>query len=310
MILRLVFVDERSAGMLTGGTAMLEPSRTSCRSAVRVMFCLCLRLLIVVWRDGRRMRQVRSMPVGVASVRSESDLLVRYRGSDGGFVDTSLDRLSVDDVLAGLPVREFRSYRGRRHYSGWYWSATTGGLVVYESRLELARILLADKDSDVVAIAAQPFLVDGFDGERTRRHVPDVLLGHADRAVTVVDVKAASRLDDPKVSAQFAWMKRLCEQQGFRFEVWSGTDPVLLENVRFLAGFRRPALVAQELVPLVLEAAVSPCTIAELERQLAGPARWDRIRPVILHLLWRSRLTANLFRPLDGDTIVRTGVAA
>jgi hypothetical protein len=23
--------------------------------------------------------------------------------------------------LAALPVREFRSYKGRQHYSGWYW---------------------------------------------------------------------------------------------------------------------------------------------------------------------------------------------
>jgi hypothetical protein len=38
VILRLVFVDERSTGMLAGGTAVLEPSRTSCHSAVRVMF--------------------------------------------------------------------------------------------------------------------------------------------------------------------------------------------------------------------------------------------------------------------------------
>lgn len=83
-------------------------------------------------------------------------------------------------------MREFRSYRGRRHYSGWYWSATTGGHVVYESRLELARILLADQDSGVVAIAAQPFRIEGIDGAGTRAHVPDLLLGHVDGGVTVV----------------------------------------------------------------------------------------------------------------------------
>jgi hypothetical protein len=36
--------------------------------------------------------------------------------------------------------------------SGVYWSATTGGHVIYESRLELARLLLADFDSVVTAI--------------------------------------------------------------------------------------------------------------------------------------------------------------
>ncbi|MFI7681005.1 TnsA-like heteromeric transposase endonuclease subunit [Actinophytocola sp. NPDC049390] len=283
--------------------------------AVGVIGRVCLHLLIVERRDGRRMKLVRSesLPRALPGRRG-CDVVVRYRGGDGGFVDTPLDRLPVDEVLAGLPVREFRAYRGRRHYSGWYWSATTGGHVVYESRLELARILLADKDSTVVAIAAQPFLVEEFDGEQKRRHVPDLLLGHADGAVTVVDVKAASRMDDPKVSAQFAWMSRLCEQRGFRFEAWSGTDPVLLENVRFLAGYRRPALVAEELVPLVLEvvreAGMSPCTVTDVERRLTGTARWTQVRPVILHLLWQSRLITGLSRRLDGDTIVRLGAAS
>jgi hypothetical protein len=62
---------------------------------------------------------------------------VRYRRDSGEFADTTLDRLAVGDVVAGLPVREFRSYKGREHYSGWYWSSTLARLVVYESRLEL-----------------------------------------------------------------------------------------------------------------------------------------------------------------------------
>jgi hypothetical protein len=41
-----------------------------------------------------------------------------YRRDDGRFADTTLEQLSVDDVVAGLPVREFRSYQGRQHYSG------------------------------------------------------------------------------------------------------------------------------------------------------------------------------------------------
>jgi hypothetical protein len=66
-------------------------------------------------------------------------------------MDTTLDRLCADEVIAGLPVREFRWYKGRRHYSGWYWCATGQRLVAYESRLELARIMLADFDPAVTA---------------------------------------------------------------------------------------------------------------------------------------------------------------
>jgi hypothetical protein len=104
---------------------------------------------------------------------------VRCRRDDGQFADTALDRLAADDAAAGLPVREFRSYEGRQHYSGWYWSSTLTGLLVYESRLELAQIMLADFDLSVTGIAAQPFLLTGPDRDRTRRHVPDLLLVRA-----------------------------------------------------------------------------------------------------------------------------------
>jgi hypothetical protein len=60
---------------------------------------------------------------------------VRYRRAAGEFVDTTLERVPVDDVVDGRPVREFSSYKGRRHYSGWYWSATVKNLLAYESRL-------------------------------------------------------------------------------------------------------------------------------------------------------------------------------
>src|SRR5882672_232494 len=96
-------------------------------------------------------------------------------------------------LVAGCPWRMFRWRQGQARYSGWYWCATSGGHVVYESRLELARLLLADFDSRVVAIAAQPFLLAADVGKRRRRHVPDFLLMNADGLVTVVNVKPAEQ---------------------------------------------------------------------------------------------------------------------
>jgi len=245
------------------------------------------------------------MPRAVSTAFAASDdIEVRYRNSGGRFVDTTLDRLPVDEVLAGMPVREFRSWRGRRHYSGWYFASSTGGHVAYESRLELARILLADQDPDVVAIAAQPFRMEGFDGVRLRSHVPDLLLGRAGGGVTVVDVKAAWRLEDPKVAEQFAWTRAVCAERGLGFEVWSGCDRVLLENVRFLAGFRRGALIGADLVPAVLEAAASPVTVGEVEGLLAAPDRRGLIRPVVLHLLWSGALRTDLSRVLGPASVV------
>ncbi len=122
--------------------------------------------------------------------RGASAVRVEYRAAGGNAIDTFLDRVALDELVDSKPVREFRWYRGRKHYSGWYWASTVGRLVVYESRLELARIMLADFAPEVVAIVAQPFRLIGADGERIRRHVPDILLVDADGGVTVVDVKA------------------------------------------------------------------------------------------------------------------------
>lgn len=78
---------------------------------------------------------------------------VQYRSASDQTIDTTLDQAELAELAGSLPVREFRWYKGQRHYSGWYWSSTTNGLVAYESRLELARIMLADFDPSVTAIA-------------------------------------------------------------------------------------------------------------------------------------------------------------
>ena len=150
-----------------------------------------------------------------------------------------LAELTAAVVLSAVPWRSVRSHRGQRHLPGWYWSATTGGHVVYESRLELARLLLADFDPDVVGIAAQPFLVRDAD----RRHVPDFLLRRADGSVLIVNVKPAERLGGRAVADALAWAGRVFAERGWEHEVWSGADAQLLANVRFLAGYRRAALI-------------------------------------------------------------------
>jgi hypothetical protein len=232
------------------------------------------------------------------------DVQLRYRRADGEFADTTLERAVVDDLVAGLPVREFRWYRGRRHYSGWYWSSTTGRLVAYESRLELARVMLADQDRDVVAIAAQPFQLTGLDGGRIRRHVPDFLLVNGAGAVTVVDVKPAATVTDPLVMAVFAWTRALAGWRGWEFEVWSGADQRLLDNVCFLAGYRRQAVIAAPLIPVVLGAAGGQSSIGAIERAMSAKHPRSLVRPVIMHLLWHGRLEADLATPLSADTAV------
>lgn len=67
--------------------------------------------------------------------------------------------VSVELLVSAVPWRTFRWFKGQKHYSGIYWSATTNDHVIYESRLELARLLFADFDPSVRHIVAQPFLL-------------------------------------------------------------------------------------------------------------------------------------------------------
>lgn len=58
---------------------------------------------------------------------------------------------------AAAPVRSFASYRGQRHFPGWYYAACMDRLVECESWLERDHALLLDFDPQVVAFVAQPF---------------------------------------------------------------------------------------------------------------------------------------------------------
>ena len=153
-------------------------------------------------------------------------------------------------------------------------------------------MLLADFDPEVVGIAAQPFLVR----EADRRHVPDFLLGRADGSVLIVNVKPADRMEDERVADALAWAGRVFAERGWEHEVWSGADAQLLANVRFLAGYRRAALI-EAVAGAKRSADGRALTIAGREAALKGAGVVDP-RPVVLGLLWSGRLRADLQRPL------------
>jgi hypothetical protein len=225
-----------------------------------------------------------------------------YRDADGSERTSSFERVYTRDLATACPWRTFRSYRGQPFYSGMYWSATMCAHVVYESRLELARLLLADFDRTVVTIVAQPFQLSARIDGRLRRHVPDLLLQDRSGAATVVDVKPVALLAEPTVARTLAWAGELIETRGWRFEVWSGCDGVLLTNVRFLAGYRRSWLFSEDLLNEVLAAVGDGDTTAAVERRLAPRQPARTVRPALLHLLWRGEVTADLHQMLGGAT--------
>jgi hypothetical protein len=203
------------------------------------------------------------------------------------------------------PWRTFRSRKGQAHYPGAYWSAVTGGHVIYESRLELSFLLFADRDPGARAIYAQPFQLVGGVAGRVRRHVPDFLVEDCDGGLTVVDVKPLRRLDDDAVKFTFGWAGSLAGKVGWRFVVFSEPEPRVLANVRFLAGFRRGGQFDAAVLERALGLAGRPWLLADLEEAVAGAAgSRAAARAHLLHLLWSGALRADLGRPLSGATWV------
>ena len=75
--------------------------------------------------------------------------------AEGTELEADLSEVDLRQVAFGSPVRIPPSYARQRSYPGPF-SSTNSAHVVYESRLELAWLWLADFDPEVVRIAAQP----------------------------------------------------------------------------------------------------------------------------------------------------------
>jgi hypothetical protein len=140
--------------------------------------------------------------------------VVAYRPAAGEERSVSAREVSSVALFNAAPWRTFRWYFGQRHYSGTYWSATQRDHVIYESRLELANLLLADFDPAVHQIVAQPFVLHAEVDGRLRRHIPDYLWDTDDEPV-VVDVVRGVRLNQPKVVLLCAWTRQIVESLGW-----------------------------------------------------------------------------------------------
>jgi hypothetical protein len=61
---------------------------------------------------------------------------VSIRLHDGGTLPCRpLRQVTASQIVTAAPWRTARNARGQEHYPGYYWSTTTGGHVIYESRL-------------------------------------------------------------------------------------------------------------------------------------------------------------------------------
>ncbi|WP_030924246.1 TnsA-like heteromeric transposase endonuclease subunit [Streptosporangium amethystogenes] len=240
-------------------------------------------------------------------MRSLSDIgsvLASVKRADEKTVeDLDWHSVSADFLRTVLPWRTFRWYQGQKHYSGIYWSATTRDHVIYESRLELGRLLFADFDPVVRHIIAQPFLLKAEIDGALRRHIPDYLL-FTDNGPVVVDVKPQHRLEHPKVASSFAWTRKAVERRGWSYEIYSEPQSAELENVRFLAGFRRDWLFDVGILDALRALPLDGMTLGAAFKSLPDQPR-PLLKAAVLHLLWSQHVITDQSRPLSAAHVLR-----
>jgi hypothetical protein len=177
------------------------------------------------------------------------EISMSLRRTDGEIdEDLKWSATGVDVFAPSLPWRTFRWRYGQKHYSGTYWSSTMRAHVVYESRLELTRLLYADFAPDVTAVFAQPFLLSATVDGHLQRRVPDFLVLREEDVPLVVDVKPRHLLTRPTVNFALGWARKVVLSRGWDFEVWSEPPEAELANLRFLAGYRRDWLFDEDLL--------------------------------------------------------------
>jgi len=181
-----------------------------------------------------------------------------------------------------------------------------GDLVCYESLLERDRLWLADFDPAVSAIASKPFGLVGPDDARIRRHRPDFLLLRRDGSAVAVDVKPPDLANVPDGIDVKGWAGRLIATRGWRYEVWSGDDPVLLANVKFLAQGRRWSLVEPAALAALHAVGVVGMTLQQAQSAAVceSALRPFEVRAAMLALLWHHVWAVDLGPPLSGSAVL------
>jgi hypothetical protein len=242
--------------------------------------------------------------VSVAADAAGERFALDFRLARGAWRREPLSSCCGTRFEEALPARPFRFEKGLQSFAGWWYFATTGSHVGFESWLERDHLMLMDFDPDVVAVSSQPFWLRWTDRTgRLRRHAPDFFARRADGTAVVTDVRPDDRI--PARDAEvFAVTARACEAAGWGYRRAGDLDPVLVANVRWLSRYRHRRCLVPEVAAALAEAFTGGRGLFE-GAGMAG----DRLRvlPVLFHLMRCRRLAAGLTVPLGASTVVRPG---
>jgi len=210
------------------------------------------------------------------------------------------------ETVAGLAfelvpqVRSFPSFRGQRNNTGLWWLSRSGRHVGFESWLERDHLTLMDFDRSIMDVAAQPFwLFWSSESRRARSHAPDFFARLSDGTGVVVDVRPAQQVR-PRDAQAFEAARQACAIVGWDYRLVHEPDPVRMANVRWLAGYRHPRCLREEVAMQGLRLLDEPMPLMDA----AGLGDPLATLPTQFHLLWCGLVRADLNVALSEYTML------
>lgn len=213
--------------------------------------------------------------------------------------------ISFESVHA---VRRFPSFKGQKNFPGWYWSATEGRMIEYESLLEKSVLLRLDYDPEITAVAAQPFWLVWKSGARhTGRqwHCIDYFARHQSGRGELIDVKPAERVDGETFQASAEMTREAAGAMGCGYRVMSEPGPQVATNLTWLAGYRRPMHDRNGYLAALLDRCSEPTRFRDL---VAAVGPYEYVAPHVWHQCWHHRLHMPLEERWTQSTLVSPGV--
>lgn len=188
------------------------------------------------------------------------------------------------------PARKSTAYRAQRNMPGWWWSATTGGHVVYQSWLERYHLMEFDRLPQVVGISGR------------HQHIPGLFIRFADGSAVVVDCRPIARADE-KFHGVAAVTRAICDQIGWEYWLAGEPIPTRAANLTWLAGYRRRCAGSEQTVRSLTEIASEPVPLLQGAEAAGDPVV---VLPTVFHLLWTGVLRCDLDLPLTDHTMMWT----
>lgn len=241
---------------------------------------------------------------GLAAVPAAAGVELGFLGEDGRLVRGPVECCWNHRFEDAPPVRGFPSFKGQKNLTGFWWAATSGRHVGYESWLERDHAMMLDFSPGVVGLSSQPFQMFWRDGTRTRRHVPDYFVRLCDGSGLVVDVRPDDRIEPADMDA-FEATREMCEALGWSYRRVGAINPVLAANVRWLGGYRHPRCRRPDAARQLVAVFDTPTPLDE--GVLAAGSRLA-VLPTLFHLLWSHDLLADVTSGLLSGTTVISAV--